>query len=159
DPKHAAALNNLGFAYNAMGLYDQGIPWLKKAVELHPKQVIALDNLATALAEVGDLNQACDVLKKALVLTPETSPQFQAWKRNREQMETLLRLEQGLADIVKGEAKPKDFQEGMRFGKLCRLKQHYRAAIRLYEQAFAKDPDAAKKLAPVNLVIHARVAV
>jgi hypothetical protein len=71
-------------------------------------------------------------------------------------METLLRLERELSDIVKGERKPKDFQEGMQLGKVCRVKQHYVAALRFYEQALTNDPDAAKKLAPVNL---ARAAV
>src|SRR5262249_51172587 len=96
---------------------------------------------------------------KAQALTPETARQFEVRARNLEQMETLLRLEPRLAEIIKRELKPKDFQEAMQFGKLCRLKKHYRAAIELYEEALASDPDAAKKLAPVNLVIQARVAV
>jgi tetratricopeptide (TPR) repeat protein len=159
DPKHAAALHNLGFAYNAQGLYDQGIPWLKKTIELHPKHAIAYAHLGTALGEVGDLEQARDVLKKALALTSATAPQFKSWKQILEQMETLLRLESGLATIVKGERKPKSFLEGLQFGKLCRVKKHYRAAIRFYEQAYANDPVAAKKVAPINLLIFARTAL
>src|SRR5262249_54771813 len=79
--------------------------------------------------------------------------------RELERMEALLRLEPRLADIVKGELNPKDFQEGMQFGRLCRLKQHYRAAIRLYQQACASDPEAAKKLTPTDRLMEARVAV
>src|SRR5262249_49379443 len=99
------------------------------------------------------------VLKKALAQTPETAPQFRSRKRTLEQMETLLRLEPSLADIVKGKQKPKNYQEALQFAKICRVKQHYKAAIRLYEQALASYPDAAKKTAPTNLVILARTAL
>jgi tetratricopeptide (TPR) repeat protein/WD40 repeat protein len=159
DPQHPSALNNLGWAYNAQGLHDQGIPWLKKAIDLHPKHAIAHDNLGAALAEVGDLKEACAVQKRALALLQNTAPQFQGWKWNLEQMEALLQLEPRLAGIVKGELKPTDFQEGMRFGKLCRVKRHYKAAVRLYEQALTDYPDAASKLAPPNLVTLARTAL
>jgi tetratricopeptide (TPR) repeat protein len=159
DPKHASALNNLGFAYNAKGLHDQGIPWLKKAVELYPKNAIALTNLGKALEEVGDLEQASDALGKVLALTPQTAPQFKPRKEALEEVEKLLSLERGLADVVKGGRMPGDFQEGLRLGKVCRVKQHYRAALRLYEQTFADHPDAAGKLAPINLTVLARVAV
>ncbi len=159
QPKHAAALNNLGFAYNAMGLYDQGIPFLKKAVEIDAKFAAANDNLAAALGEVGQLEQARDVLKKALALTPETAPQLESTKRSLQRMETLLRLEGELPDIMKAEWKPKNFEEGMQVGKVCRLKQYYVAALRFYEQLLTSDPDAAKKLAPVNFFIVARAAL
>jgi tetratricopeptide (TPR) repeat protein/S1-C subfamily serine protease len=159
DPKHATALNNLGFTYNALGLYDEGIPWLKKAAEVSPKSAVALNNLAAALRDVGELRPACDALKEALALVPETAPQYQAWKRDLEQSEALLRLEPELPEIVKGERKTTDFLEGMRYGKLCRYKQHYGAALRFYEQALANDPDAAKKLGPQDLTILARTAL
>jgi tetratricopeptide (TPR) repeat protein/S1-C subfamily serine protease len=158
NPKHGAALNNLGFAFNAMGRYDQGIPYLKKTVEFYPKHAIAHDNLSAALVEAGELEQARDALKTALALIPETAPQFKAWKQNLEQLEALLHLP-ALADIVKGESKPKNFQEGLQFGKVCRVKKHYAAAVRLYEQAMKDDPEATKKLAPTNLIILARASL
>ncbi len=159
NPKHASALNNLGFAYNAVGLYDKGIPWLKKAVALYPKDVVFHDNLSSALVQVGELEQACAALKKVLALTPEAAPQFKSRKRTLEQWEALLRLEGRLPDILKGERKPKNFEEGTQFGKVCRVKQHYVAALRFYEQAFTANPDAAKKLAPAEGVTLARVAL
>jgi tetratricopeptide (TPR) repeat protein len=159
DPKHVVALNNLGHAYNVRGLYDQGIPCLKRRVEVQPKYAPAYENLGTALGDVGELEQACEVLKKGLALTPETAPQFEPRKRALEQMEALLRLERELQAILKGERKPKDFQEGVQFGKVCRLKQHYGAALRFYEQAIAGDPEAAKKLAPGDFVTLARTAL
>jgi tetratricopeptide (TPR) repeat protein/WD40 repeat protein/tRNA A-37 threonylcarbamoyl transferase component Bud32 len=159
DEKHPSALNNLGFTYIALGLYDQGIPCLKKAVEIPPKSAICLDNLAVALRDVGEFTPACDALKEALALTKETAPPYQRWKRKLEELEALLRLERELPDIAKGERKPANFQEGIRFAKLCRFKQHYGAALRLYEQAFAGDPDAAKKLGAGDLTILARTAL
>jgi tetratricopeptide (TPR) repeat protein len=132
---------------------------LKKAIELDPKSPSAYDNLAAALTEVGDLEPACEALKQALALTPENALPFRFRKQSLEQTETLLRLAPGLEAIAKGETKPKDFQEGLLFGMLCRLKQHYPAAIRLYEQALASDPEAAKKLAPINFVVFSRMAL
>jgi tetratricopeptide (TPR) repeat protein/S1-C subfamily serine protease len=159
QPKHAIAHGNLGFAYKARGLNDEAIPGFKKAIELQPKQAVAHDSLGTVLGELGDLQQARDAFQKALELTPEAAPAFKSRKQILEQMEALLRLEPRLTDIVKGELKAKNFEEGLQLGKLCRVKQHYGAALRLYEQALSSDPEAAKKLAPINLVILARVAL
>jgi tetratricopeptide (TPR) repeat protein len=159
NPNQATAHNNLGFAYNAKGQCDRAIPCLKKALELQPKQVTIWDNLASALGEAGELEQARDTLAKLLTLIPQETPRFQAVKKSLEQMEALLGLEPRLPDIVKGEFKPKDFAQGMQFGKLCRVKQHYRAALRLYEEALASNPNAARKLAPINLLVLVRTAL
>jgi tetratricopeptide (TPR) repeat protein len=159
SPNHVIAHNNLGFAYNARGLYDEGIPWLKKAIRLQPKLFSAHDNLGFASAETGDLRGAREAYRNALALAPKGSQQFRASKSMLEQMDLFVSLEPRLAEIIKGELKPNGFVEGMRFGKLCRVKQHYQAAVRLYEQGLAGDPAAAKKLAPVNLAVFARTAL
>src|SRR5262249_5629995 len=149
---HVAAHNNLGFAYRETGLYDQAIASLKKAIQLNPDFATAHFNLGAALGEVGTLKPARDALQKALTLTPETARQCQAWKRTLDQMETLLGLASRLADIVKGELRSEDFQKGLLFGKLCSVKKHYQAACRLHDQALTSDPEAAKKMAPFNLL-------
>jgi tetratricopeptide (TPR) repeat protein len=159
EPNHAVAHNNLGFAYNAMGHYDQGIPHLKKSVELQPKAPIVWDNLGMALAETGQLEQARNGYKQALALMPNAGPQHEAGKKLLERVEKLLGLEPRLTDIVKGKVKAKDFEEGMPLGRICRVKQHYRAALDHYEQALASDPAAAKKLGPINLLMLARTAL
>jgi tetratricopeptide (TPR) repeat protein len=159
QPRYVNAHNNLGFAYNAKGLYEQGIPYLKKALQLRPKDAIAFNNLGSALGETGEFEQAREAYKKVLALTPTTAPRFQDAKKRLEEMETLLGLVPRLADIVKGELKPKDFKEGLQFGKLCRVKQHYAAALRLYDQALTSDPDAAKKVTPTDLTVLARTAL
>jgi S1-C subfamily serine protease/tetratricopeptide (TPR) repeat protein len=159
DPKHASACNNLGFAYNAQGYYNKGIPRLKKAVELNPQNAIAQHNLALALGDAGRLEPARDALRKTLDLTPPNAPALKAVKGSLAQMEALLALEPQLSDIVNGARKPKDFQEGMQFGRLCRLKEHYTAALRFYDQARAGDPGGGAKDAPMNLLIEARTAV
>jgi tetratricopeptide (TPR) repeat protein len=159
DPKLDSASNNLGLAYNAMGLYDQGIPFMKKAVEIQPKNGVAYINLADALGEVGEFAQAHDVLKKAAGLIPETAPSFKRHAELLGQTDAFLRLESSLSDIVKGEKKFKNYQEGIQYGRLCRVKQHYQAALRLYEEADAMDPEAAKKKTPLSLLVGARVAV
>src|SRR5262249_13419937 len=100
-----------------------------------------------------------DALQKALTLTPETARQFQAWKRTLDQMETLLGLAPRLADIVKWELRSEDFQKGLLFGKLCSVKKHYQAACRLHDQALTSDPEAAKKMAPFNLLFFARASL
>jgi tetratricopeptide (TPR) repeat protein/S1-C subfamily serine protease len=159
NPKHGSALNNLGCAYNAQGLFDQGIPLLKRAAELYPKGEAFLNNLASALEEVGELEQARDVRKKLLAQIPEAAPQFRSRKQDLAQAESLLRLQASLADIVKGEKKPGNFQEKVQFSRVCRLKQHYTAALRLAEEAATSDPDAHKRMPPASLVILARSAI
>jgi tetratricopeptide (TPR) repeat protein len=159
DSKHTSALNNLGFAHNALGRYDEGVPLLKKAVELAPKSTIYLYNLAVALRDAGELKPACDTLKRALALVPETAPQHKGWTRDLERWEALLPLERELPELVKGERKSTSYAEGMKYGRLCRYKQHYSAALRFYEEAFAHDPAAAKKPSPGDLTVLARTAL
>jgi tetratricopeptide (TPR) repeat protein len=159
EPRHVSATNNLGYAYHALGQDDQAIPLLRKVVELDPKHVIGYDNLARALTEAGELEQACEALKKLVALTPETAPQFRARKQTLEHTETLLQLERSLPEILKGERKAGNFQEILQFVKVCRLKQHYAAAVRFFEQGLTTDPEAAKKMPPTNLVILAQTAI
>src|SRR5262249_41975133 len=109
--------------------------------------------------ETGDLEQARDTLKQLLALLPQDAPRFQAAKKSLERMEALLGLQARLPDIVKGELKPKDFDQGMQFAKLCRVKQHYRASLRLYEEAFASNREAERKLVPIDLLVLARTAL
>jgi tetratricopeptide (TPR) repeat protein/S1-C subfamily serine protease len=158
-PNHVPAHNNLGFAFNAKGWHEDGIASLKKAVQLQPKNAVAWNNLATALGEVGDLKGARDALQKVLALTPNTAPGYRTVNKRLEQTEALLGLAQRVGEIEKGELKPKDFQEALQFGKLCRVTQHYTAALRLYDQALAGEPEAAKKRSPTDLAVLARTAL
>ena len=119
------------------GQYDQAIPCLKKALELQPNQAAICDTLAAALGEAGDLAGARNALEKLLSLIPPTAPASRAVKGRLDQAEALLALGPRLEDVVRGELKPKDFQQAMQFGQLCRVKQHYQAALRIYEQALS----------------------
>ncbi len=161
SPNNATYHNNLGFALNAMGLRDQGIRYLQKSIALCANSPATYNNLGSALIDAGELQQARDAYKKALEHLPKNAPQaqLQSAKRAVEQTDALLTLEPMLADIVRGERKPKGHDEGTRFGKLCRVKKHYAAAIRLYEQALAEDPHATKKLPPRNVLVMARTAI
>jgi tetratricopeptide (TPR) repeat protein len=157
EPKHANAHNNLGFAYGRKGNYEKAVEFLKKAIELDPKNPIAHDLVGAALLEIGRLAEAQDPLQQALNLTPMASPQFQGRKKTLETVAALVDLEPKLQNIVKGEIKPKSFIEGFQFGRLCRMKSYYASASRLYDEALALDPAAAKKLQAGDLLTLARV--
>jgi tetratricopeptide (TPR) repeat protein len=159
DSKYLPAYHNLSFVCTRKGDWEQAMDYLKKIIDLEPKNSTAHENLGVALFETGQLSQARDVLQRVLNWTPKNSAQFQPRQKYLESVEALLGLETRLEDIVKGDLKPKSFQEGMQLGRLCRVKQYYAAASRLYDAALTLDPAAGKKLTPGDLLFLAQVSL
>ena len=73
DPKHVNAHNNLGWALNEKGRYDEAIPILRKAIDLDPKHVNAHRNLGDALDGKGQVNEAIADIARPSISTPSTS--------------------------------------------------------------------------------------
>jgi tetratricopeptide (TPR) repeat protein/tRNA A-37 threonylcarbamoyl transferase component Bud32 len=159
DPNYTVAHSNLGWAYNKKGDHEAAIVHLKKAIALDPSNTTIREGLSWSLVKVGRLTEAREAFRKLLQLTPEDSPQFQPRKKRLETVTGFLNLGPRLQEIVTGKAKLKDCREALRFGELCRIKQYYTSAARLYNEARARDAEAAKKLTPVDLLEFAQVCL
>jgi hypothetical protein len=98
--------------------------------ELDPTIANAHEESGAALFEAGQLTAARDAVKRALALTAKDTPLFQTRSKALQGLEALLLLEPRLA---KGDLAPANTLEAFQFGRLCRVKQHYAQASRLYD--------------------------
>jgi tetratricopeptide (TPR) repeat protein len=158
-PNDTNAHANLGHAYTSRGQLDRALVHYLTATRLAPKSAVIQEKAAVVLGEAGRLAEARDALRRAVELTPADAPPLAARKKQLEALEALVLLEGRLEDVVAGKLEPKDFLQAMQQGKLCRLKQYYAAAVLLYAKGLAFDAAAAKRLAPADLLMLARVNV
>ncbi|MBW2332861.1 MAG: tetratricopeptide repeat protein [Deltaproteobacteria bacterium] len=72
DPKHADALNYIGYTYADKGIYlDKAEELIKKALQFKPKSGYIIDSLGWVYFRKGLYNKALIELKKAIQLAPE----------------------------------------------------------------------------------------
>lgn len=71
NPAVAAAYNNLGNAYQALGKFDAALANYAKAIELQPDYPEAYNNRGNALKELNDLDGAVHQYNKAVALKPD----------------------------------------------------------------------------------------
>ena len=79
DPKYANAYCTRGSAYNALGLYKEGLADLNKAIELNPRYDAAYNNRGVALHTLGQYHRAIVDFNKAI----EFNPKFETAHHNR----------------------------------------------------------------------------
>jgi len=159
DSKYGMAHNNLGWCYGMRGEYAKANISLNQGIDLNPKLAFPHYKLSFVLKEAGELKRAWEELKKAQEGTAKTLQQILEGKKLQKELEVLLAFEPRLADIVKGEVKPKDVQESLLFGNLCGVKQYFTAANRFYERAQGQDPNAVRKLEPFDFLRIGRVTL
>jgi tetratricopeptide (TPR) repeat protein len=68
NPKHADALNQLGYLLYQSGRFDPALEYLSQAVELNPQAAEFYNNLGLALAALGRGEEAVDAYRKAIAL-------------------------------------------------------------------------------------------
>jgi tetratricopeptide (TPR) repeat protein len=147
DPKDASAHTNLGSALQAKGRLDDAIEEYQRAIALDPKLSLAHGALGEALLQQGRFAQARAATRHCLELLPTNDAYRQSVDRQLQHCEQLLALDEKLPAILKGEAKPIDSDERIRFAWLCQQHKHlYAASARLYTDAFADDPRLAEAL-------------
>jgi tetratricopeptide (TPR) repeat protein len=70
NPRHAAALNDLGAALCELGRFSEAEPYLRGAIDIKPKLASAHFNLGSALRARGHLEASAQTLTRALKLAP-----------------------------------------------------------------------------------------
>jgi tetratricopeptide (TPR) repeat protein len=73
DPRHAAALNGRGFAYEATGQHDRAITDYSLAIAIDPLLVEALLNRGAAYRNKGRHDAALQDFDRALTLNPKST--------------------------------------------------------------------------------------
>jgi serine/threonine-protein kinase len=140
DSKLTAAHHNLGLALTSRGQYDEAVKHLQQAVTLNPRIFQAHVVLGQVLLNLGRLREARDATRRGLDLHPPDHPQRPTVVRELKYCEDLLALEARLPALLRGEDRPGDTGERLRFAEVCRVKKRYIDAARLFEKAFADKP-------------------
>ena len=70
EPKNAAYLDSLGWAYYRQGKYDLALRFLSEATSLMPRDPTVTEHLADAYAKAGDSPKALELYKRLLTMDP-----------------------------------------------------------------------------------------
>jgi Tfp pilus assembly protein PilF len=143
DPKYSQAHYNLGLAMETTGRADEAIACFRKVVELEPKFANAHGALGHALLAKGKYAAARDATARALELLPEKHHLRARTSQQLQQCDRLLRLEERLPRLLRGEDKASSTQEGLEIATMCQSKRLYAAAAGFAAAAFAADPKLA----------------
>jgi tetratricopeptide (TPR) repeat protein len=146
DPTFARAHTNLGNALGAKGEADEAIACYRKAIACDPKLPQAHSNLGDALMAQGQLNGARDAFVRTLELLPNNHPRREETIKELQRCARLLKLEERLPRILRGEDKAGSVGEDLDLARLCHVKQMHAAAARFFASAFAADPRLAEDL-------------
>jgi tetratricopeptide (TPR) repeat protein len=72
NPKHADALNYIGYTYADKGIYlDRALDLIERAIKYKPNSGHIIDSLGWVYFRKGQYDKALEELKKALELVPE----------------------------------------------------------------------------------------
>jgi tetratricopeptide (TPR) repeat protein len=143
DPKFAQAHFSLGLALFGKGQVDEAIVCFKKAIELDPKAPMAHGALGQALLGQGRYAEARNASARALALLPEKHPLRAPAAGQVQACERMLKLEERLPRLLRGEDKVSSAQESLDLARMCHRKRIYAAAARFSAEAFAADPKQA----------------
>jgi tetratricopeptide (TPR) repeat protein len=142
DPKLAAARIHLGSALGSKGLVDEAIVEFQKAIELDPKLAAAHLYLGIALQQKGRLDDAIAQWQKTI----EIDPKLAAARANLTHWKPIAALQSKLPALLEGRFQPQDNAERLQLAQSCIYNKYYRAAAKLFADAFAAEPKRADDL-------------
>jgi superkiller protein 3 len=147
-PDYVAAHLNLGNALRARMQLGAAIDAFRMAISLDPKFANAHGALGETLLQLGRFAEAREASRRCLELLQPDQPLRQLVRRQLQQCEQGLTLDQKLPAILEGKAESASAAESLALAQLCQqpYKKCYAAACRLYAQAFAGQPKLADDL-------------
>ena len=146
DPNSTDAHCNLGLALTQRGEPDKAIDQFQQALRINPKLAQAEGDLGRALLMVGRFRDAQAATRRCLDLLPANDLRRTDYKEQLGRCDNLLALEPRLPAILRGEIKPAEVSECLRWVELCRFKKQYACAARLYADAFVAQQQLADDL-------------
>jgi tetratricopeptide (TPR) repeat protein len=156
DPKHALAHYNLGTGLQARGRVEEAIACLHRAIALDPKYPSAHGVLGQALIKQGQFHKAQEALQRCLGLLLPSDPMRDYASRVSRQCQQLIDADAKLKAFLAGKEAPADAATQVQMAELAwqPFNRCFLAAVRLYRDAFARQP----RLAHAHRYIAARVA-
>ncbi len=143
DPKDANFHDWVAYLKLTHGDPAGALPVAETAAKLERNSAQIQLNLGRARAGTGDPDGAVAAFSEALRLDPNNEYARAARTEAQRDRDLLLRL----PDIAAGNAEPKTAREGCRLATLCALqRKRYTTGVRLFEAAFATDPNLAENM-------------
>jgi serine/threonine protein kinase/Tfp pilus assembly protein PilF len=146
-PEHAFSHYYLGVVLLNIGQFEESIGCNREAIRLKPDLGLAHWNLGLLLMKQGKFLDALASLRRGRELMSRNP----GWKNANqtaqqiEKCERMMRLYPRFDDVVAGLVQPADSVERVAFAELClTLRQNHGAAVRLYAEAFAAEPELAE---------------
>jgi tetratricopeptide (TPR) repeat protein/tRNA A-37 threonylcarbamoyl transferase component Bud32 len=144
NPKYMEAHANLAILLFSRGDNAGAAAAFRRVVELEPGIVLAHDYLGVALLRLGRFDEVRTAAKRALELFPPGQPGHAAAAGRLREAEQMLKLDQRLPAVLRGEDQPADLTEYAAFAGLAGVRRRYAGSARLYDELFRKDPAAAE---------------
>jgi tetratricopeptide (TPR) repeat protein len=130
----------LGTALMGQGELDQAAAAYHAALKLNPEFAEVLCNLGQVLQRQGDYAGAVAMLRKGHELGSRRPMWPYPSARCLAEAERDLALADRLAAVLRGEDKPADNAERLAFARMAHQRKHFAAAVRLWAEALASDP-------------------
>jgi serine/threonine-protein kinase len=143
DPELATAHYNLALVLSSQGQYAEAALHLQRSVANAPKFGQAHGLLGKALLALGRFRDARDATRRSLDLFPPGHSRRPVVERQLQRCEDLLALEARLPAVLRGETRPIDAADRLRFAEVCLLTKRFADAARLFEKAFTDRPQLA----------------
>jgi tetratricopeptide (TPR) repeat protein len=143
---NAEAHNNLGVALRDNGQADEAIAEFREAIRLKNDYAEAHGSLGFLFRQKGQFREALEEVRRSHELSSRNPRWPYPSAQWVQQCERLVELEGKLPDILEGKTTPASQAERLALVEICLIKRFPRAAVRLYEQAFAAEPRLADDL-------------
>jgi serine/threonine-protein kinase len=119
----------------------------REAIRLQPNFARFHMHLGSALERIGQFTEAAASFWRGHELGFQDPRWSEPAADRARRCEKLAALVPRLAAVLQGKEQPADAAEGIAFAQLCKQKQLYGAAVRLYRDAFAAEPKLADDVA------------
>jgi tetratricopeptide (TPR) repeat protein len=146
DPKDPKAHHGLGLALSKQRKVEEAIAAYRKAIEIDPRLAQAHGALGEMLLQHGNYTEARQATRRCLDLLPVDHPARAFASQQLRQCERMLAIEQKLAAVLSGGARPTDAAEQVGLAALCHIKKRYTDATRFFADAFKAQPKLAEDL-------------
>jgi tetratricopeptide (TPR) repeat protein len=143
QPAFAGAHGGLGVVLQHQKRLKEAETAFRKAIHIKPDDAPTHFNLGRVLGQQARFKEAATALKKASDLLDDSDPRRQQVQQMLHYYQRLVSLEARLPAILKGTDKPASVAEQLELARLCLLREHSAASVRLYRAAFA-DPKLAQ---------------
>ena len=157
-PNYAQPHKNLGALLANRDRFETAEAEYRKALEFRPNYTPAHRGLGMVLTEQGRFAEALEAARRWQQEVPVGEVAAQEAVKEVRECEYVIGLDSALPTVLRADRPPESAHERLHYGRLCRWKKLYGAAVRFYLGAFEADPKLAEDLTTNDRYNAARAA-